>query len=111
VSEYVVNWDQEKLLVAIRRRITSGIGKACEFAEGQAKAKAPVRTGLLRSEIAHEVEAEPSAIVGRVGVKAGPAFYGIYQEMGTSRGVPAHPYLRPAVFGNASEIVRLIAQG
>jgi HK97 gp10 family phage protein len=114
VSSYVKDWRQDELMASIRRRITSGMGNACQFAVGQAKSKAPVRTGLLRSKIGYEVRAEPGAIVGRVGVqveaKDSTIGYSLYQEMGTYK-MPAHPYLRPAVFGNGPEIVRLIAKG
>lgn len=55
------------------------------------------------------VEREAKAVVITVGVRAGPKgrFHGFWIEVGT-RTEPAHPYLRPAVFDNAREIVALL---
>ena len=86
---------------------------ACQFAEGQARAKAPRRTGWLAGHVAHLVTAHGLEVIGYVYVREkgkGGVFYAYFQEMGTHR-MAAHPFLRPAVFGNAAEIVRLIASG
>lgn len=55
------------------------------------------------------VTREPKAVVITVGVAAGPKgrHHGFWIEVGTRR-QPAHPYLRPAVFDNAREIVALL---
>jgi hypothetical protein len=68
------------------------------------------------------VEREANAVVIWLGVKLGPkgSQHGLWIELGTATipprggkrgrpGYPAHPYLRPAVFNNAREIVRLLA--
>lgn len=56
------------------------------------------------------VEREPNAVVITVGVGAGSKgrYHGFWIEIGT-RGQPPHPFLRPAVFDNAREIVALLA--
>jgi len=53
--------------------------------------------------------ADGKAVVITVGVAAGPKgrHHGFWIEVGTRR-QPAHPYLRPAVFDNAREIVALL---
>jgi hypothetical protein len=56
------------------------------------------------------VEREARAVVITVGVRGGEKgrYYGLYIETGTKRH-PAHPFLRPAVFENARQIVALLA--
>lgn len=56
------------------------------------------------------VEREAKAVVITVGVAGGEKgrHYGFYIETGTKR-QPAHPWLRPAVFENARQIVALLA--
>jgi HK97 gp10 family phage protein len=110
VSKAVVSWNQAALVAKVSGRVLSGMDRACAFAAGQAKSKAPRATGNLASEIAYEVVPTRNTITGWVGVKKGDAFYGYFQELGTRRS-PAHPFLRPAVFGNAAQIVKLIAGG
>lgn len=44
---------------------------------------------------------------GKLQTKTGLNKYGFYVEIG-SRKAPAHPYLRPAVFNNAREIVGML---
>lgn len=64
------------------------------------------------------VKREPNAVVITVGVQAGEKgqYYGFWIEVGTATipprggkpgrpGYPAHPFLRPAVFENAREIL------
>jgi HK97 gp10 family phage protein len=53
-----------------------------------AKRYAPVRTGHLRESI-HQGQNDEHIEVG--------AEYGVYQEMGT-RHMPAHPFMRPALY-------------
>lgn len=55
------------------------------------------------------VKRETKAVVITVGVAGGEKgrYYGFYIEIGTWR-QPAHPFLRPAVFENAREIVALL---
>lgn len=56
------------------------------------------------------VTREPKAVVIVVGVKRGPKgeYHGFWIEVGT-KSTPAHPWLRPAVFENARQIVALLA--
>lgn len=63
--------------------------------ERMAKQLAPVDTGRLRASIRTELRGDaqgPYAVVGT------NVHYAIYQEFGT-RFMPAHPFLRPAIFG------------
>ncbi len=110
MSKYVTEWRAKELIAEVSGRVLRGMDSACDFAADQARAKAPKRTGLLKSEIDYVVQAKGLEITGYVGVKAGKAFYGYYQELGT-RKLRARPFLRPAVFGNAAEITRRVAGG
>lgn len=104
------NWNPQKVKVAIAGEVAQNMELACQFVAGQAKTLAPRRRGQLISDIDFDVEvtARGNVIEGRVGVRRGKAFYARFQELGT-RFMQAHPFLRPAVFGNAREIVRIIS--
>ncbi len=113
----ITEWNDKQLLAEISGKVLNGMDKAASFAAERARANAPVRTGTLRKEIDYEVVPEGNDVVGRVGVKRGPlaanqgpGFYGYFLELGTSR-MPASPFLRPAVFGNADAIVRFLTEG
>lgn len=109
MSKIIKEWRQKELLAEISGRVAQGMEAACQFAADQARARVLVRTGLTRRDIAYEVDARGNLIEGRIGIPKGHrhAWYWIFQELGT-RHLPAHPALRPAVFANAREIVRLI---
>lgn len=114
MSTLVREWNDKELIAWVSGRVLSGMDRACQFAAGQAKGKAPVARGVLRDEIDYRVATEGNDVVGYVGVKKGKgdrdAFYGIFIEAGTVK-AQASPFLRPAVFGNADQIVKLIAEG
>ena len=110
MSKFIREWNEKALLVKVSGQVLRGMDRACQFAAAQAEAKAPRGTGQLAGEIDYEVQPERGSVVGYVGVRKGKAFYGYFQELGTSR-MPAHPFLRPAVYENAGQIVKLIAGG
>lgn len=108
-----VNWEgsKTKFLAQISGRVVVNMEAAAQFAEEQAKARVPVSTGKLRDSIVGvvEIKARGDIVEGIVGVVA-KEFYGYFIEMGTSK-MPAHPFLRPAVYENAKEIVRILREG
>lgn len=71
--------------------------------QAEAKTFAPYKTGRLASSIEIISETDLSAVIGPT------VDYGVYQEFGTGtrgefgsakgtrRGIPAHPYMRPAL--------------
>lgn len=69
------------------------VEKATRGVERDAKLRAPVRTGNLRSSITSEVRVGPGEVVGEVGPTAE---YGAHVEYGTLRMSP-RPYMGPAV--------------
>jgi HK97 gp10 family phage protein len=104
------DWNPQRVKAAIAGEVVANMYDACLFAAARAKELAPRRGGRLVSEIdiAIDVGARGNVIEGRVGVRRGKAFYARFQEWGT-RFAAAHPFLRPAVFNNAREIVRILA--
>jgi hypothetical protein len=116
---------QEKARETYRTRVVRGMQAAMEDLEEFAVAitstgwpppSSPgqpphLRTGTLRGSIGHEVRVQTAAVVGRLGVRRGPADkYAKHLEIGTER-MAARPYLRPTVLLNRREILRHIQQG
>jgi HK97 gp10 family phage protein len=104
------NWNPQRVKAAIAGQVVQNMETACVFVVSRAKTLAPRRSGLTISELDFVVDvgARGNVIEGRVGVKRGKAFYARFLEFGT-RFMAEHPFLRPAVFNNAREIVRIIA--
>ena len=109
MSKVITEWRAKEVLAEISGRVASGMDKAASFAAEQARGKAPRQTGKLATSIAYEVKARGSEITGYVGTGS-KVFYGRFVEMGT-RKLAARPFLRPAVFENADQILRLIREG
>lgn len=110
MSRIIREWNADKVRAMVSGKLVQNMDRACQFAEDQAAARVPVRTGITRDDITHEVSARGNTIEGRVGVKRGKSFYAFFVEMGT-RKMAAKPFLRPAVFGNAAEILRILRGG
>lgn len=110
MSRIIREWNPDKVRAMVSGKLVDNMDRACDFAAGQARNRVPKRTGITHDDIAYEVSAHGNTIEGRVGVKRGKSFYAFFVEMGT-RKMAAHPFLRPAVFGNAAEIVRIIRGG
>lgn len=112
------DWNPQRVKAHIAGTIVQNMEVACKFVEGQARSNArsafTSRTGKTVRDISHEISSEVgafgNAIEGRVGVLKGKgkAWYAFFLEFGT-RKMRARPFLRPAVFNNAREIVRIIA--
>jgi len=81
--------------------LRAGLSQAAFFVEGQAKVKAPVDTGFLRSSIAVLSVSSREAVIG-VGAE-----YGVYVEEGTGR-MEAQPFMRPALENNRERIAGMI---
>ncbi len=79
-----------EVLTLVTERVGAGLGKLAFDVEAQAKQRAPVDTGFLRSAIQAEVLDPRHALVTSF------AFYSVYQEFGTYK-MSAQPYMVPAV--------------
>lgn len=72
-------------------RARDAVAKAAADIEAQAKARAPVDTGLLKNSINQPLTDDPLRRVVE-----SPVHYSVYQEYGTHK-MPAQPYMTPAV--------------
>ena len=110
-------------------KVQAGIAKACAIVERSAKQKAPKGNGELRRSITSKVD-------GTIGMVFTPLEYAPYVEYGTglfaenggrqdvpwnyqddegnwhsTSGMKPQPYMRPALYENREEILRIIAEG
>ena len=111
MTSYVKDWKQRELIAKMSGVVADNMYAACSYAAEEARALAPVRTGRLKKNIdmVVEVTARGNTIEGIVGVRK-QAFWAWFMELGTVH-VAAQPFLRPAIFGHAREIVRLLCGG
>lgn len=71
--------------------------------ESYAKQGAPVDTGRLRNSMTHELESESTVAIGS------NVEYGIYQELGTSRGIKPKLFLTNAGRNHIDEYKSIIS--
>ncbi len=116
-------WDPEAVKVAALADVAENAELVGEFVETEARRRLNAirtpdnrkavawRAFLSRWVLTHTIVEEPDAIVITVGMKRsskkGGRTRGFYVEVGSSI-APAHPYLRPAVFGNGPTIVAML---
>ena len=109
--------------------LEGALGKACAIVEASAKKKAPKDSGDLRRSITSKVE-------NNEGIVYAPLFYAPYVEYGTglfaesggrtdvpwnyqddkgnwhsTSGMKPQPFMRPALYENKEEILRIIKEG
>ena len=106
MTKLIAEWNAAKFKHKMLVKSAEGMGRVCQFVAEKARANAPVRTGKLREEITYKLEVQEDVVEGIVGVGK-EAFYARFIEMGT-RFLPARPFLRPAVYENTDEIMRLL---
>lgn len=76
--------------------------------QADAAANSPVRTGALRSSWTVDVDESQNCVKIGVPLDALEGNYAKYQELGTSRGVPARHMLRNAVEENRGEFRNIV---
>ena len=109
--------------------LEGALGKACAIVEASAKKKAPKDSGNLRRSITSKVE-------NNEGIVYTPLFYAPYVEYGTglfaesggrtdvpwnyqddegnwhsTSGMKPQPFMRPALYENREEILRILKEG
>jgi len=97
---------KKRRMAQVSGRVAANMDRAAAYAAEEARRNAPVRRGIMKGDITHEVEARGLKVTGLVGVKR-RAFWAYFVELGTSK-MAAQPFLRPAVYGNAKRIVEII---
>lgn len=84
-----------------RAGVAAAVEKAAHDIEAQAKARAPVDTGHLRSSITSRPLESTRWVV------ESPAQYSVFQEFGTSR-MAAQPFMTPAAEMVAPQLLRAL---
>lgn len=93
----------DAVLADTQRKKETALIKCGAAWESYAKQGAPVDTGRLRNSITHEMEGSDTVAVGS------NVDYGIYQELGTSRGVKEKRFLTNAGKLHIDEYTNIIA--
>lgn len=108
MTGYIKSWHQRETLAWASGQVAQRMERACALVARKAAALAPRRTGRLVAgiDVVVEMRARENYIEGVVGVHK-RVFWAIFQERGT-RHHAAHPFLRPAVFGSARDILRIL---
>lgn len=95
-------------LKALAKQSTSALKRAVTqssiHVEGEAKSRAPVKTGRLRSSITHEIIDNESNITGQIGTNVE---YAPHVEFGTIK-AKAKPFLVPALLESKDRIISFI---
>jgi hypothetical protein len=115
------DWNPQGVKASVAEQVAKDMEVACKLVETQARANlmsisTPAsgrgyRRKVLAPRVKYEIEMSKDFVEGRVGILRGRhnEYHGAYYiEIGTRR-YPAHPWLRPAVFNNAREIMLIIA--
>jgi len=108
-GKIITEWRQKEFIVEMSDRLVNNMDAACQYAVEQVQARTPVRSGVLRSDIAYEIKVEGLLVIGWVGALA-RRFYAYFVELGTSR-MKAQPFIRPGVFNNTRQIMRKLMGG
>jgi len=112
-------WNPGAVKDMVKANLAENMETACKFVEQRARTSllairepewgAKYRRVIVARRLTYVLSVEGNELVGTVGVRKGEKgqYYGFYIEVGSSTS-PAHPYLRPAVFNHANEIVQLL---
>ena len=129
----------DEIIAAIEKmvdgsKLSGAVDKACLLVEGEARRKAPRRTGNLRRSIDSKVENNGDEIIGTIFTPLEYAPYveygtGLFAESGGRKDVPwayvdektgkliwtsgqhPKPFMRPALNENRERIIGLIREG
>ncbi len=95
-----------KVEVGLSDELETATRAGALIVQNSAKDRAPFLTGTLKRSIHMETtEKNDRRVIITVGTDV---VYAAAQEFGTSRGVPAHPYLRPALDENQDAVKKEI---
>lgn len=119
MKSYSVNWNDSKFKKALAAHLMKNAEIVGEFLEQDARKRLLAittpewgrgyREQIVSRLLTNKVVQEKNQIVILLGVKKSKdgRHHGFYIELGSST-APAHPFLRPAVFGNAQKILALL---
>jgi len=115
------DWNPQGVKASVAEQVAKDMEVACKLVETQARANLMAistpasgrgyRRKVLAPRVKYEIEMGKDFVEGRVGILRGRhnEYHGAYYIEIGSRKYPAHPWLRPAVFNNAREIMLIIA--
>lgn len=115
-----LKWEPEKLKEELIKKLVANGTIVGKFLEGEARRRlldvrepewgTAYRQQIVSKLVTSTVVQQGNETIIRVGVGIGPSGkrHGLYIELG-SKTAPPQPFLRPAVFENASKIVALLA--
>ncbi len=125
-DDVILVWKAKELRAAVLAQISENAETVGQFVEVEARRRLDAigtpdnrkavawRRFLSRYVLTNTVATGRNEVVIRVGMKVGRGKggdrRGFYVETGSSI-APAHPFLRPAVFGHAKEILQLLTGG
>ena len=93
----------DAVLADTQRKKKTALLKCGAAWESYSKQGAPVDTGRLRNSLTHEMEGNDTVAIGS------DVDYGLYQELGTSRGIIPKLFLTNAGKNHLSEYEQIIA--
>jgi len=119
MSDYRLEWNQERFLNQVRADLVANGEIVGEFVESEARKRLlsisdptwgkayreQVVSRLLMNKIEQKSK-EIDIIIGVARSRSG-SHHGFYIELGSST-APAHPFLRPAIWENAKKIISLL---
>jgi HK97 gp10 family phage protein len=119
MSDIKIDWDPGAFKKVLIQDLTKNGEIVGEFVESDARRRLLAisdpawgrgyREGVVSRLLTNQVEAKNNEVKITVGVEKSKSgsHHGFYIELGSST-APAHPFLRPAVFQNAKEIISLL---
>jgi hypothetical protein len=122
VSKHITEWNQTQVIEQIAAEVEANMETAAKVVEVDARHRllrvrqpefgAGYRRVLALFRLTSVVTRDGNAIEGWIGIPPGDkgGHYGFYIETGSST-APAHPWLRPALFGNMRNILQLLSGG
>lgn len=118
----VKNWNPQAVRDLITNTLTAGLDMAGKFVEDEARARlrkitqpdtkrdVNYRRYLADYILKHVTEVDGKDLVTRIGMRIGDdgqTHHGFYIETGSST-APAQPFLRPALFHNARDVISIL---
>lgn len=97
-----------------KKALRTAARKAMNPVRKEAQQNAPEDTGLLEENFGLTTKAKDGEVSAKVGIKGGARkndqtpYYFRFLELGT-KDMPAKPFLRPALEGNAEKIIATVA--
>ena len=119
MSSYKLDWNQAEFINEVKKNLADNGEIVGKFIESEARKNLlaiqdpawgrPYRQKIVSRLLMYQVESKSKEVIITVGVAkgSGGSHHGFYIELGSAT-APPHPFLRPAVYHNAREIIALL---